>query len=287
VMIFMLSLLVLLIRNMELVNELRATIEAERQAAEQARSTGEEKESLALQLMATENEVSMLRVKLLRMEELREHQEAAIASRGEQLAAVSVERDQLMAEVGRLSERARQLDDLLDSTRRSVANLEEDFSRLSLRHQAANEALEALRLKSSTSDAELSAARERLRASDLRVATIENDYTDLKTKYERLIRPARSPSGRYVVEVHYAKSDGAFRIDLKTPEDAQPRRISRAELNEQLDRLKAQHREGLYVRVIFPENSGLSYNEAWQFTSELHKSYDYYFQQGSEANTNR
>ena len=56
---------ILLIRNMELVNELRATMEAERTAAELARSTGEEKDSLALRLVATENELSMLRLQLM------------------------------------------------------------------------------------------------------------------------------------------------------------------------------------------------------------------------------
>jgi hypothetical protein len=33
------------------------------------------------------------------------------------------------------------------------------------------------------------------------------------------------------------------------------------------------------VKVIFPENSGLSYNEAWEFTSHLHGNYDYYFKE--------
>ena len=53
VMIFLLAMVVLLIKNMELVNELRATMEAERSAAELARATGEEKESLTLQLIAS------------------------------------------------------------------------------------------------------------------------------------------------------------------------------------------------------------------------------------------
>ncbi|MGD8956688.1 MAG: hypothetical protein PVJ03_05090, partial [Chromatiaceae bacterium] len=46
VMIFLISMVVLLVRNMELVNQLRATMEAERIAAELARATGEEKDTL-------------------------------------------------------------------------------------------------------------------------------------------------------------------------------------------------------------------------------------------------
>ena len=44
-----------------------------------------------------------------------------------------------------------------------------------------------------------------------------------------------------------------------------------------LRRLSKEQKNGLYVKVIFPENSGLSYNEAWEFTSHLHRNYDYYF----------
>jgi hypothetical protein len=36
------------------------------------------------------------------------------------------------------------------------------------------------------------------------------------------------------------------------------------------------------VKVIFPENSGLSYNEAWEFTTHLHSNYDYYFKTEAE-----
>jgi len=48
------------------------------------------------------------------------------------------------------------------------------------------------------------------------------------------------------------------------------------ELDAQLSRFKAEHQEVLYVRVIIPQESGLSYNEAWSFTSEIHGKYDYY-----------
>jgi hypothetical protein len=32
------------------------------------------------------------------------------------------------------------------------------------------------------------------------------------------------------------------------------------------------------VKVIIPEDSGLSYNEAWTFTQDILTSYDYYYQ---------
>ncbi len=96
-MIFLLSMVILLMRNLELVSQLRATIAAERAATELARTTGEEKDSLALRLISTENELSMLRLRLMRLEEQREQQEIAIASQQRQTDTVRRERDSLAA----------------------------------------------------------------------------------------------------------------------------------------------------------------------------------------------
>ena len=53
----------------------------------------------------------------------------------------------------------------------------------------------------------------------------------------------------------------------------------RDELHRRLQRLKQEKRNGLYVKVIFPGDSGLTYDEAWRFTSDLHSRYDYYSQE--------
>jgi hypothetical protein len=39
----------------------------------------------------------------------------------------------------------------------------------------------------------------------------------------------------------------------------------------------------LYVKVIIPDNSGLSYNEAWRFTNDMLTRYDYYSQPDSSV----
>ena len=62
VMIFLIAMVVLLVRNMELVKQLRATMEAERIAAELARATGEEKDSLATALHRTEEQLQQARL---------------------------------------------------------------------------------------------------------------------------------------------------------------------------------------------------------------------------------
>ena len=48
-------------------------------------------------------------------------------------------------------------------------------------------------------------------------------------------------------------------------------------LEKKLKQLQQQDADNLYIKIIIPENSGLSYNEAWNLTSRLLK-YDYYHQ---------
>jgi hypothetical protein len=82
-----------------------------------------------------------------------------------------------------------------------------------------------------------------------------------------------------VVEVRVAKEQEEIRISYRETRDQVFQPVSRAELDAALGRRKAEHKQGLDIRVIIPEDSGLSYNEAWKFTSDIHKTYDYYFQE--------
>jgi chromosome segregation ATPase len=277
VMIFMLAMVILLIRNMELVNALRATMEAERQAAELARTEGEEKQHLALQLIATENEVSRLRLRLIRMEEQQEAQEIAIASQQRRLGRVTRERDELQTRTRELAEQTARLEDRLQSSEHALEGVKQDFSRLRSRYDAATEELFALRTLQQRQEQELTQARARLREADLQLADARSEFADLKVRYDKLVRPARSPRGRYLVEVRYAKEDGRSQISFRPQDAPQFRDLGREELHRRLDRLVQEHPEGLYIKIIFPEDSGLSYNEAWRFTSELHSQYDYYY----------
>ena len=52
-----------------------------------------------------------------------------------------------------------------------------------------------------------------------------------------------------------------------------------AEVEIRLTKLKARLGKDLYVKIIIPQNSGLSYNEAWDFMRNLLVKYDYYYQE--------
>ena len=306
VMIFMIAMVVLLLRNIDLVNQLRATMSAEREAMELARSTGEEKENISLRLMAAENELAIRRMQQRELDEANREQKRLIINQTDLIASLQLEIDtltrakaQLTTESDSLSQRLERanvriqslqqdqqslLQDLtstrqqLESSKRQLAGMEHDVASLQALQESTRSEYDALQRSLSERTAELQQAKDAMRSSGFRLNSLQGEYDKLKVEYDKLFRPARSPEGRYQVIVRYSKVDGAPRIEFTTDVASGYETISRAELEQRLTRLKTEKTNGLYVKVVFPENSGLAYNEAWKFTSELHARYDYYSQ---------
>ncbi len=91
----------------------------------------------------------------------------------------------------------------------------------------------------------------------------------------------------YVVEVRYAKVGGRTDIRIREPGESGFQTVSRDELDQRLGKISREHEEGLYIKVIFPEDSGLSHDDAWRFTNALHGKYDYYYRDQPAASGDR
>ncbi|MEW8507497.1 MAG: hypothetical protein AB2598_12405 [Candidatus Thiodiazotropha sp.] len=295
VMIFLLAMVILLLRNMELLSQLRMSIESEQEALALVRTTDEENETLEERLIAREHEITMLRMQLMRMTERSEEQEAAISSQRFQITNLSrqrdelesksqlltQERDNLTSQVARLNQESSRLQDLITESNRSIENLRADLEQANARQMETQQDLEQLRITLSEKDRELLAALSRNEEADQQLVDLKQDFSKLKIQYNKLLRPARTAKGKTVVEVRYTKSGKYFRIDYKGPQDQRFSSISRKKLEREMKRLK-QEDDSLYVKVIIPKNSGLSYNEAWSFTNHMHQNYDYYYQKEAE-----
>ncbi len=124
-------------------------------------------------------------------------------------------------------------------------------------------------------------------SDESQLLSLQGELDSLDKKYQKLLRPARSPKGKFVVAVRYTKYKGRGIYRLRSHPRGEYRNVSRRQLERKMVKLKKKHGDNLYVKVVIPKNSGLSYNEALKFTSFMQKSYDYYFQEEQEDKTER
>ena len=102
---------------------------------------------------------------------------------------------------------------------------------------------------------------ERLQAS---LTSSEKSYKDLEGKYNKLIRPARSPKGKFVVEVTYLKGEFGRQLFVKEPQGI-ARLVSESELNRTLSRYQKRNPKNLYLKIVFPTGDLVSHRACAEF----------------------
>ena len=249
VMIFLIAMLVLLINNMDLVQRLQATLAAERAASEQVETTSSLNRDLQAQLQRSEAELDMLRMQLMdmgderdRLAGLQTQLQAALLHSQSELEQERGSKDKLATQ---LAEANQQLTQLADSHRQQE-------QRIRLLEQEGQQSAQKL-------------------------AAMQGDYSMLKVKYDKLVRPARTAKGKYVVSVRIMRQGEEINRLIRSPEQKLFLAVEEEEMHRMLDKLHAEHADDMYVRIIFPDDSGLSYSEAWKMTESLLRKYDYYY----------
>jgi cell division septum initiation protein DivIVA len=148
------------------------------------------------------------------------------------------------------------------------ANRELSLQIADLLSQLENNEATLLTLSDEKSDLEMALARQR------------SDFSSLEDKYLKLVRPARSSHGKQVASVQYIRTNGDYTYLFKGIGEEQWVEIPRTDLFRRLGALKDRLGEELYIKIVIPEDSGLSYNEAWGFTKTVLTEFDYYYIEG-------
>jgi len=292
VMIFMMASTVLVLRNWDLVQELRATIKAERQAEELARSMTESSATLEEQLAQAQHINSQMRMQLMRADENRRSLQEQLAAQSQQLLAQTEEQQQLAASLQqsrqsdqRNADRFAKASNELAKISNELAKVSAEYEQLTTSHASLQErlqqALDDLAASEQTGReqaVELAGLRQVYSLSTRKMDSLQDDYDSLRVKYDRLIQPARSAKGKHVVTVRYSKENGDYHLGIKDTGETDYSFVTRKELDRRLSKLKAAYSGDLYVKLIIPDDSGLSYNEAWTFTRDILDTYDYYQQ---------
>ncbi|MEN8175112.1 MAG: hypothetical protein ABFS23_05085 [Pseudomonadota bacterium] len=231
-----------------------------------------EAEKSGQQLAKTREELERTRDLLAEARSKKQEREAVIEEQFTTIDDMKLARERLSRDIQSLTEQLRQLTEQLNTTQAELVTARSDLS-------GTRKQLASLEEDYQRKEQELLGAHEEIRVTDARLADLQGEYDDISVKYNRLVKPARSDANKFVVVVRYLKAGGRHLIEYREPEDEAFAEISRRELNKRLAALRDRMPDDLYVRVVIPENSGLSYSEAWRFTNEMHTNYDYYFRE--------
>lgn len=270
-MIFMIASTILMLRNWDLVRELRATLLAEREAEELAMSMTRTSETLEERLAQAQHEISQLRIQLLREGEQRNDLNTELALSRQQQQKLETDKKRLASQLQNLETDRTQLSTQLQSAR-------QENIRLSDQRTTLQTTIDELRELEITHAEQLAQLQEQTAVSDAELMTLRGEYDELSVKYNKLIKPARTAAGKFLVSVRYRKEGGKYMIEFKESDNDDYEFLGRDELESRLSELKDQYSGSLYVKVIIPKESGLSYNEAWGFTQQILTRYDYYYQ---------
>jgi predicted nuclease with TOPRIM domain len=298
--IFLMATSILVVRNWQLVAELQESIAAERLAEQMIQSTEMENATLEERLANAEQANSILRLRLMKKDEelataqaalrdqetsftelQRQNQElkASLEQTRAELDAANFEINAATAQFNEMAERIALLEQRLaqqqeagDKARAELEGARQEISELASSSNRQQQTISQLSEEKAQLSQEISAYNQQL-------LTLKGEYETVRSKYEELIKPARSPKGKYIASVYYVKGEDGNVIRYREPGDEKFSDLSLAEVEERLARLKREQGNNLYVKIIIPEDSGLAYNEAWEFMRNLLVKYDYYYQE--------
>ena len=265
VIIFLLTSMLLMVKNWELLDQLRNSMAAEEQAEKIILDTSQENATLEEQLAQAQNEISMLRMQLLQSDEQASQMSMALENKEQQIVIVLSENEQLRNSLSTNENK-------IVSLSSSISALEENLSQLNIDVEQKQKALDEERQKVIIITQERDSQARKL-------STLEDDFGSLKVKYDKLIKPARTAKGKYVVSVNYERIKGKERIRFKDSGDENYTVVTEKELHSKLAKLKKKHPKKLYIKIVIPKESGLTYSEAWTFMRGLLNKYDYYYQE--------
>ncbi len=280
-----------------LSEELAGVIAQSQNQLEQLAASEGVREQLSLDLTSLNNALSELQSEqrrlILAAQAQAEDQATVVQTRdallrdrdalAEQVNALEVTRSALRTEVSALRNEMAGLvrtsvstELALEESRLEGEELTARLTETALEYKLTKEELAYLRAQYADEVEAFSKERELLVAAHkTELDILRERHSNLESKYNRLVRPARSTVGRFVVEVHFRKEGDSYRYALR-PASGVETPVTEAELHQQLTALKARYGDKLYTKVML--DNSLSHGEAWRFTSKIHNRYDYYYQ---------
>ena len=203
-------------------------------------------------------------------------------------------REALQAKSGQLSKRERELSrahNALADQQGQLLGMQEAYARMQAEMRATQdvseereqellevqEQLEKMRKEGVAREQMYVEVEARQRQTREELELLQKEYDKIGKKYAALSKPARSPMGKVVVAVRHMKVEGRPSFMLQLPGASDFRPITERKMHRTLSQLKEEHGDKLFVRIVIPMDSNLTYQEGWKFSLDLLGRYDYYY----------
>ena len=264
VIVFLLSSTVAILHNWDLSRQVQETAALEQQARERA-------EDLNLRQMLLQLELGEMQA---RMEETRETLRAKsgqLEARERDLAGAQAALGEQQAQLMNLQEEQAQMQAEMRESQTVSAEREQEL--LEVQQQLAEMQEESMLREQMYVEVE-----QQQRQTREELELLQKEYEEMGEKYAALAKPARSSLGKVVAAVRYQKVEGQPSRMLKLPDAPKFEPVGEEEMHQTLSRLKQEHGDKLFVRIVIPMDSNLTYQEGWEFSLDLLRRYDYYYQ---------
>ena len=296
VLIFLMATSLLIVRNWNLVADLQSSMEAEKQAEQMIQSASLENATLEERLVNAEQLNSILRLRLLDKEEqlkkaalLNTDREKSIEKLElqklqirQQVVIKATQLEEAESSIQILSAKVQESERLLNEMKQQLEQQIAQTHQMQMELELANAEIVILGNNSTQLQQDINLLEQEKIDYNRQLLSLKGDYEVVKSKYEQLIKPARSAKGKYIAEVFYVKEKNKEVIRFKLPGDKTYTDMSQQEVERRLDALKNDKGSDLYVKIIIPQDSGLTYNEAWGFMKDMLDRYDYYYQKDNK-----
>jgi chromosome segregation ATPase len=299
VMVFLLVAVSVILNNYQLVENLKKSMQAQQLASLIAEDAQVENNSLETHLLQLKQQLARINDQMVGIKVETDNNQTELLKNQQvinELHAISAQQTQQLDEktsyLATLEEKSKHqlkakaleiaefkiaqqtLEETLNRSKEKIATQQQVFSQLQQKEEDSEDKVVALQ-------GQIVALKTQHKSDESKLLSLHGELDSLDKKYQKLLRPARSTKGKYIATVTYIKRKGRGVYRFRASSSGEYKNVSRKQLERTLLKLKNKHGIDLYVKVIIPENSGLSYNEAWKFTNFIQKSYDYYFQNKS------
>ena len=177
-----------------------------------------------------------------------------------------------------VSERISEAEQMITSLEQDIVGLEQNLGAAEQTIETQEHQIVEVQEEVQVKQQQLEVAQTEVQEKSEQLVETQEQFSELEEKYLKLVGPARSEHDKYVVKIRYRRQGTNRVIEFQRPDETNMYRVTESELHRRLLQLKKQKGDKLYTRVIIPDDSGLSYDQAWRFTRDILTRYDYYYQ---------